>query len=233
MSLWYQRFAFLSQPPCLSISQAPTSKKFHIKSSQGTRLSHAMHLQHMLSCTLACSCSRFRDAFPRRCFHRHPFGKFDVRFYSPCFCSSSIAHAFSPSCSNFQKFLEKDEYGICIPSGDRFLAQVQFNVLFCLLCVLIFFVLGRERWRQHAAVCVCYVGACPRLLQGVCLFLSNMFFTTACNCKLPHSRAVQRNHTLAPQIPGYKGPSPVKTEEHGLGGSRPKALSGASWQGKA
>ncbi len=41
------------------------------------------------------------------------------------------------------------------------------------------------------------------------------------------------NHTLSPQIPGYKGPSPVKTEEHGLGGSRPKALSGATWQGKA
>ncbi len=52
-----------------------------------------------------------------------PLGELEVTSASPSFVAS--AFTIHLVLSNFQKFLENPEFGICIPSGDRFLSQVR------------------------------------------------------------------------------------------------------------
>jgi hypothetical protein len=77
-------------------------------------------------------------------------GPFYVMLRRGAFRARRSADAFA--CSAFQRFLESEEYGICIPSVDRFLMTVS--------CVR-----GRPQLR-HRAFCSCIVfAACMRQMM--------------------------------------------------------------------
>lgn len=125
MPSWYKRFALLT-PKLLAPASLPflTPKPPSVGPEQQT-VSNQVQPRHVPFSLTRCICTRccpvtspathsllqsllFPYAFPRRRFHRHPLGKFDVRFYSPCrFAHLQSLMLFRPPAAIFRSFLRR------------------------------------------------------------------------------------------------------------------------------